>query len=91
MAKYGPTSSFTNIISEEDLQKIDPSSLTDLLKEMTAYKHYSFYYGARSIEDVKATLDQHHLVNTSLLDYPEKTRFPELDLTGIRCFLHTMT
>ena len=82
MVKYGPTSSFTNIISEEELKKIDPSSLTDLLKEMTAYKHYSFYYGARSVEDVKAILDQHHLVNAPLLDYPEKTIFPELDIEG---------
>ena len=34
------------------------------------------------MEDVKGILDQHHLVNTPLLDYPEKTIFPELDLEG---------
>ncbi|MBN8701956.1 MAG: insulinase family protein [Bacteroidetes bacterium] len=42
---YGPKSPFTNILSEEELKKLDAVELTTLIKNLTSYKHTISYFG----------------------------------------------
>ena len=77
--KYGPESMFTTIIPEKELKSIDPSTLTDLLKELYSYKHKLFYYGKMSPEKVKPYLEKFHNIPTELKEYPEPLEFVPVD------------
>jgi len=78
--KYGEKSPFTDIISEEELKNIDPNNLTNIIKDITDFKHYLFYYGSRENEEIKKILNTHHKVNDNLLDYPQEIKYPELEI-----------
>jgi len=77
--KYGPSSTYTNILSEEELKSIDPEQLNNWLKDITSYKHRVFYYGSKPIEEVKQLLDENHKTPVELKDYPEQMKFTELE------------
>jgi len=74
---FGEKSSFTDILSEEELRNIKPEELTNLIKELSEYKHRVFYYGQRSADEVKAAVKNYHIVPENLKEYPEKTLYTE--------------
>jgi predicted Zn-dependent peptidase len=76
--KYGKNSSFTNIIPANDLKKIKPAELTDILKEICKYKHRIFLYGIMKPEDATKVIDTYHKVNGVLLDYLPPVKYAEL-------------
>lgn len=78
-AKYGAKSSFTNILSEKEMKAINPSELTDILKQLYSYKHYIFYYGPKQSDDVKRTLARNHKAPEMLKEYPAPVQFAEQD------------
>lgn len=78
-AKYGPKSSFTNILSEQELKNLTPQKLVNLIKSLTTYKHRVFYYGKNSSEAAKQTLEKYHAIPDNLKDYPVAKIFPELE------------
>ncbi len=80
-AKYGPNSSFTNILSEQELKSLDAQKLVDLIKGLTSYKHRIFYYGKNSPSAIKPLLDKYHVVPKTLQDYPAAKVFTELETT----------
>lgn len=65
---YGSFSPFTNIISAEELQTINPETLTNKVKEIFSYKHSIFYYGQESMDAIKGKLTQHHAIAADLKD-----------------------
>jgi predicted Zn-dependent peptidase len=77
--KYGPVSSYTDILNEEELNALNPDALTDLIKGIYAYKHRIFYYGQEEMGKVKEMLNAHHKIAEPLRDYPQPVRYPELD------------
>lgn len=78
-AKYGPLSSFTNILSEAELRALQPHRLTDIIKSLTSYKHRIFYYGKNEPRRVTSALEKYHAVPAVLRDYPPAKVFPELE------------
>jgi len=80
-AKYGPQSSFTNILSEQELKAMDPQKLTEMIRSLTGYKHRIFYYGKNASQQVKPVLEKHHAVPAALKDYPPARAFPEREIT----------
>lgn len=86
-AKYGPQSSFTNILSEQELKSLDPQKLVSLVNGLTGYKHRIFYYGKNAPSNVKALLEKHHALPSILRDYPPAKIFPELETTDSKVFL----
>ncbi len=88
-AKYGPNSSFTNILSEQELKNLDPQKLVDLVKSLTSYKHRIFYYGKNSPESVKPLLEKYHTVPAILQDYPPAKTFPELETNENKVYFCT--
>jgi len=75
--KYGPVNPKTNIISEEELKTIDPTQLTDLIKDIYSYKHRMFYYGSEEFASVTPVIDKFHNVPEELKEYPEPKKFVE--------------
>ena len=86
-AKYGALNPFTNVLSEQDLQKADVNHLVDLIKSLGSYKHKIFYYG--NIESTAAlnAFNKLHPVNATLKDYPVAKKYPELPLNDTKVFV----
>ena len=61
-AKFGPISPFTDKLSAAQLEALDPAALTDLLRQLSTYKHDVFYLGAKSARAASAILKQYHPV-----------------------------
>lgn len=74
---FGKFSTFTNIVPEQELKKIDPSELTRMLKELYSYKHKIFYYGQRDINDVKKVVAQFHKAQGELKTCPAPVTYTE--------------
>lgn len=74
---YGPNSEFTNILSEQELKQITGKELTDLLKQLSTYKHYVFYYGQNELKDITKLLSKYHKAPSKLKNYPKPVEFTE--------------
>jgi predicted Zn-dependent peptidase len=61
-AKFGATNPATNLLSEDELNKLQPSQIADLIKSLMAYQHKILYYGPKLIGDVKEALNKTHSV-----------------------------
>jgi predicted Zn-dependent peptidase len=77
--KYGPKSTFTDIISEEELRAINPQELVDILKQFSTYEHGFFYYGPDSEESVFNLL-QGVKTPEHLQPVPARVNYPELPM-----------
>ncbi len=77
--KYGPVSPYTDILDEPGLNAIDPSALTDLIKNIYGYEHKIFYYGQEEMTKVKELVAARHTVAEPLKEYPQPIQYPELD------------
>jgi len=79
--KYGETSPSLNILSEEELKQLKSADLVRMIKEVTMYKHYVFYYGQKSAKAVDKILCKYHktLKNSQLKDYPQRKNYVEQD------------
>jgi predicted Zn-dependent peptidase len=80
-AQYGEGSRLRNIYSEEELKAFKPADLVNKIKEMRAYKQRIFYYG-NDVDAAVASLDKHHVVPETLMDYPKKMEYPNVDTGG---------
>jgi len=76
---YGKKSSFTDIVSQEELLSLDQEMLTDLIKDLLNYQHKIFYYGPRESEKVCDLIKANHNVSGDYKAIPEAVEYPELD------------
>ncbi|HRK28331.1 MAG TPA: insulinase family protein [Chitinophagales bacterium] len=74
---YGPKSEFTHVLSEQELKSITGKELTDLLKQLTGYQHYIFYYGQNSLPAITKLFDKYHKTPAKLKEYPKPATFTE--------------
>ena len=72
---YGPKSPATNILSETELNNLNPQELVDRIHNQSSYKHRILYYGPSSAKDLLATLNQYHKVPATLKEVPTGTNF----------------
>ncbi|MBI9066110.1 MAG: insulinase family protein [Salinivirgaceae bacterium] len=80
-AKYGSKSSFTDILSKEEMMAIDPSALTSKIKEITKKEHIIFYYGKKSDKEAFDLLKNKHIIDAELQAIPEPTNYAELEIS----------
>ena len=76
-AKYGPKSSFTNIITESELNSISSKELVELIHSLLSYKHRISYYGPDNLNVISKKLDVLHSSKSNLKPYPNKAKFSE--------------
>jgi zinc protease len=80
-AQYGENSRLRNIYSEAELKAFDPAELVNKMKDLRAYKQRVFYYG-NDVDAAVASLDTHHIIPETLLDYPVEIEYQNLDTGG---------
>jgi len=75
--KYGKESPFTNILSEETLRSVDPSSLTDIIHRFCKYPHRVFYYGPTEMGTVAGLVKVSHPLFGEMIPIPAEKNFVE--------------
>jgi predicted Zn-dependent peptidase len=75
--KYGKESSFTNVLSNEELKNLQPDELVDIIKNITTLEHRILYYGPRSSSDLIMALNKRRLLPEQLKPLPELRIFAE--------------
>ncbi|UII22604.1 M16 family metallopeptidase [Fulvivirga ligni] len=75
--QYGAESSFTNVLSNAELQALQASDLTKKINDLTTMEHSILYYGPRSIDDVKKVINEGHKVPEKLTPLPEPVEFAQ--------------
>lgn len=84
--KFGPKSSFTNVLSNNELKELNPGELIPLVQEITRMEHRILYYGPRDTEALMEALTDHHPVPENLKPLPEKVVFAEQDTDTPKVF-----
>ncbi len=80
-AQYGEDSRLRDIYSAAELKAIQPEELVNKMKDMRKYKQRMFYYG-NDVNAAVASLNTHHSVPETLLDYPEKKKYKAVETGG---------
>ena len=80
-AKYGELNPSTHLLSEQELKKIHPQELVDIIQGLLDYEHDLFYYGPEEIDAVLASLKKDHILPKEVKEYDFDIDFPELDIT----------
>lgn len=76
---YGPKSPATNILTETELQNMDPRELTDRIHNQNSYKHRIMYYGPTSEKELLAIINKNHQAPKKLKEIPVGNEFPRLE------------
>ncbi len=85
--KYGKSSSFTNNLTEEELQKTTSDELIDIIHNITHFHHKIFYYGPEDINSLNKKLLNLHKNSSSLKDLPVAVNFKEKDIDKNQVFI----
>jgi predicted Zn-dependent peptidase len=79
---YGAKSSFTNVVSNKDLNELKSEELIDIIKNFTKTQHRVLYYGPKKSEEVIASLNQYHVLPEQLRPVPEPVVFEMQDVAS---------
>lgn len=77
-ARYGERSPFRSILSQAELEAVDPIELVDRIHALTAYEHRIFYYGEAPLTKMLPVLEAEHRVAGPLKKYPQDAPYTEL-------------
>lgn len=86
-AQWGPKSSLTNIVTEEELKGLNPQDLIDRIKNLNTYEHKILYYGPLSAKEITEAINNNHAVADELKPMPEPTKFEEQETTETKIYL----
>ncbi|MBN2805083.1 MAG: insulinase family protein, partial [Prolixibacteraceae bacterium] len=84
---YGTNNPKKHLLSEEELKAIDPTELTEQLKQLTSYRHNIFYYGPADDLSVKSVLEQKHQMPEELAEVPVAKQFDQLSAEGNKVYV----
>lgn len=75
---FGPQSPVTNVLSEDELNKLTSQELVDIIKNLTRHFHHILYYGSNSQSELRELIEKYHQVPDVFIPIPEEKKFPEL-------------
>lgn len=78
---YGPKSSFTNVVTNKELNDLNSEELIDIIRNFTKTEHRVLYYGPRKENDLIASLNQYHVLPENLQPVPAPVTFEMQDVT----------
>jgi predicted Zn-dependent peptidase len=76
-AKYGENSSFTNVLSNEELKSLKAEELVEIIKGITSLEHRILYYGPKESNELVGVLNQHCILPEKLEPLPQLVVFEE--------------
>jgi predicted Zn-dependent peptidase len=79
-AMYGPKNPFNNTVTNDELNKITASELTDVLHDLFGYRHSIIYYGPKSLPAFVEGIKKVHAVPAQFKSAPEAIKFEKKDL-----------
>jgi predicted Zn-dependent peptidase len=79
--KYGPKSPFTNVLSDEEIDRLTPEELLGEIKNFMGYRHRVLYYGPDSPETLMQELRSTRYFSQTFRPVPETDPFAELETT----------
>jgi predicted Zn-dependent peptidase len=79
-ARYGPLNPYTNVLSNEELQKISVSQIREAITKLRGIEHKVLYYGPREQPVITKSLDSLHRAPGRLQPVPVALRFEERNL-----------
>ncbi|MCW3084664.1 MAG: peptidase domain protein [Bacteroidetes bacterium] len=77
--KYGKTSPYTSILTNDELKKLKPAELIAITSKITSYDHHILYYGSNSSEEVVNLINKNHMIPEKLTPVPAPVKFKEMD------------
>ena len=77
--KYGPKSPFTNVLSDEEIDRLTPEELLGEIRKFMNYRHRVLYYGPDMPETLMTELRSMRHFGQSFLPVPESDPFVELE------------
>ena len=86
-ARFGANSSYTNVLSEQELESLTSSELVDLIHNLTSYSHMITYYGPEDINEVVSDLSTLHKSQINLNRVPQKKDFAELEMEEAKVYV----
>ena len=84
---YGPKSPATNILTEAELQNMDPQELIDRIHNQNSYQHRILYYGPTSEKELLAIINKNHQAPKKLKEIPIGNEFPRLETPVTQIFI----
>jgi len=78
---YGPSSPFTNVLSNKELREVNAEELVTIIKDFTKMEHHILYCGPDTGEQVVAMLNKHHVLPDQLLPTPPPVEYQMRDVT----------
>ena len=75
---FGSKSPVTNVMSEDELNKLTAQELVDKIKNLNKFYHHILYYGSNTQDELRVLIDKYHNVPVSFTPIPEETKFPEM-------------
>ena len=78
---YGPSSPFTNVLSNKELRMVKAEELVELIHNFTRHEHRVLYYGPEESGKLISLLNQHHTLPDQLKPLPPKKEYKMLDVT----------
>jgi zinc protease len=77
---YGAKSSFTNVVSNKELNDLKSEELIDIIRDFTKTQHRVLYYGPKKEDELIASLNQHHTLPETLKPVPPPVEFKMQDV-----------
>jgi predicted Zn-dependent peptidase len=78
-AKFGENSSFTNVLSNEELKSLEAEELVEIIKGITSMEHRILYYGPKGSDELISVLNEHCILPEQLKPLPILVVFAEKD------------
>ncbi|MBX3165693.1 MAG: insulinase family protein [Bacteroidetes bacterium] len=79
-ARYGALNPYTYVYSDEELNNISVNDIKGIIQSLSKFQHKVLYYGSKTIDEVKTTLNAYHNVPEKLNEIPPPQSFPEKTL-----------
>jgi predicted Zn-dependent peptidase len=76
-ARYGSTSPFSYVLTDEEVNKITAEEINNKIKSLLNFEHKVLYYGPKEIDDVKSLVNAMHNAPDKLLPAPPSYNFTE--------------
>ncbi|RNC65366.1 pitrilysin family protein [Proteiniphilum sp. X52] len=86
-AIWGPDSPDKNVLSEAELNTMDPEELVARIRRLNHFEHRILYYGPDSESQFLSTLDKLHRVPDTLTPVPKDDRFKQEPIREKKVYL----